>query len=915
MRRRGIVRLRNDRKPNLSPKSGIIRPVLVFDSSSDSDFDEMMSSSNLSNSSDGAKSENDKEFNNINQPNVRRNPIISKSQNLDIPNNLTEKLNNLMAEKKLNSNSNRIKNIKNNAKLPQKKFSLTQSTNDINESIKKANVDVDKKLKQDQDIVISPRQENNNKIEENLTQSDTTPPKKIVSREKLRNKMKILRANTQLNPAELQKYKRKIKDENTDLNNVKIQKTPLNISEPNAIICYYNGDFSPPADVPLVFQVNNQKINPKYLNDNEANKSIFSLNSYSNSKDQKEATSPHPPINLCKKPPPIPKKPSPLTLEKSQNSILASHDSSSENDSLQSDSDDYDISHSLNDEAHCEIHVNKKYMPADTNTKFCDQFTIPIEEQEQAFDDQTALRVEFQRTPTLDILYIDRSSKSNHDIKRSHRNPKASNVISLCESQKTSIHQTDPDLAPMIKKCKEQMSNGFDNEYDRDISLNITSLSAPPSTQMTTFEQDGKIFVDAISKDAFEKFQFGPSITCGNSDQFHIIAWHNLSLSPNLIADKLNEHALLLPDDDINLYHVKCFAQYIFLWLIYFPDDFYENQACAEKINESLNVVLNKIKSSKIECFDIQETLITVKIRIESLKKHETTPEEITAKFIQRAPVPSGISNIDSYSSYRLMDLKVEISVLAKHFTFIELELFRKIPRKEFIKLNWTSKDRSIRESHAPWFSKFLDRFNSTSVFIATSILVNGSKNRANKIVYWIKVMEEAKKIRNFVLLFEIDAALSSYPINRLEGTWKHVSKKYISLFNKLHRITNPVHQSIIDYKREISKNIDKTLPFIGPYLTDLMYIYEGNSKTKVLPDNTEGYNMKSQIAYANIVNFICQEWGSKMEFHLDVTLLEKCRQLKGRCADTKQLLIPSMILEPCYPNENVDQDFTDTMH
>ena len=160
--------------------------------------------------------------------------------------------------------------------------------------------------------------------------------------------------------------------------------------------------------------------------------------------------------------------------------------------------------------------------------------------------------------------------------------------------------------------------------------------------------------------------------------------------------------------------------------------------------------------------------------------------------------------------------------------------------------------------------------------------------------------MEEAKKFRNYFLLYEIDAALSCFPINRLEKSWKKIGKKFIALFNGLHSITNPTSKAIIAYKNEVNKMPTKTMPYIGPFLTELKYIYEGRKLMLPMKNGKkDGYNMKYHRAFCNSLEQIFQEWGTKIEFQIDNSLLDQCINLEGKELKTEDLMPYSNRFEP----------------
>ncbi|OHS98759.1 hypothetical protein TRFO_08776 [Tritrichomonas foetus] len=678
----------------------------------------------------------------------------------------------------------------------------------------------------------------------------------------------------------------------------------LSLSDSQSIVCYYANNIDPPPTGPLIAEFNNQSIDPHYL--------------YTQEKVR---------INPIPLPPRAGKPPLPGKIAKGS---AQSQFTESDNDSSEEDNAEF------NNET-----LNRKNMPQKVFNNFADQYRQNPEETKQALNTFNVIPSNLHRMSSLATLSLNLieddapheesaftgcllgngedyesspsgisplliNDKHDHGVgiseKSRRRQIHINRNVSLYDVNENPINQTNPDFKDLMNQMNKEVAARniqIGNEVSEYIDFNLTTLFRPDKSKITTFVQDGQTYVETISIDSFNDFKFGSDISGNDQDVLHIIAWHNLGLKPSFFASKIHSFASSIKNGNtINIDLVKSIIQYIIWWLCLFPNDFYGKDYCSSKTSDALNIILNLNIPETSKKSVVANKVCFLRACINGLKNKETSLDY----FNMPVPTPTLTQN-SNYATMRLMDLKLEPSVIAKHFTYIELEIFRKLQRSELVDLGWMKKEKEI---YSPNFSNLLDRFNSTSVFIATSIMVDGAKNRAAKIAYWIKVMEEAKKIRNYMLLFEIDAALSCYPVNRLEATWKLVGKRQISTFNSLHSITNPTHKAIIKYKKDCSQYPEKTLPFIGPFLTDLIYLKEGNKDTRPLPDGTEGYNMKMQKAYADIIEFIFQDWGSKMKFQLDGLILEHCRQLSERKKSTDDLLIHSKIFEAARPGENI---------
>lgn len=476
--------------------------------------------------------------------------------------------------------------------------------------------------------------------------------------------------------------------------------------------------------------------------------------------------------------------------------------------------------------------------------------------------------------------------------KRTFRN------IQLTDKQRRSIASCDPNEFPIWVQIRDKISKETNQmtlaesakpkEEWSDFSLTRLDNVASDEIILLNNDETNVTYVDIIDKNAFMEFRFGPSVTESCPDKLHIFAWHNLGIKPTEISDQLVKYVQRLFLKANLAESMKCLTQYLYLWIFYFAVDFYEDQKCAEDIDRLLNEILKQeIKDSTLSNY-----IYIIRALILALAQKQQKPENYTyplSKPVFSSLVPS--------KQFDLIKLEIKPDLIVKHFTYIELEIFHQIQRREYMRKNWDRAE--LKRKLSPHFNEYANRFNCTTAFIATSIMVDTIRTRAKNIEYWIEAMSKARKYRNYQLVFEIDAALSCVPIYRLRETWNLVSQNSRDLFNTLHNITNPSHQYIRKYRAEITESVEKTLPFFGPFLSQLIYIYDGNKAEKPLSNGKNGYNMACQRAYMEMMDFIFQDWGCKMEFNLDETVLTQCQMLNGRCSKTDELYNPSIRYEP----------------
>lgn len=77
--------------------------------------------------------------------------------------------------------------------------------------------------------------------------------------------------------------------------------------------------------------------------------------------------------------------------------------------------------------------------------------------------------------------------------------------------------------------------------------------------------------------------------------------------------------------------------------------------------------------------------------------------------------------------------------------------------------------------------------------------------------------------------------ALNSSTISRLRRTWDGVSGKYRLILEQLRKCTEHT-RNYAEYRSRIREALPPCLPFLGLYLTDITFCYEGNQAERASP-------------------------------------------------------------------------------
>ena len=269
----------------------------------------------------------------------------------------------------------------------------------------------------------------------------------------------------------------------------------------------------------------------------------------------------------------------------------------------------------------------------------------------------------------------------------------------------------------------------------------------------------------------------------------------------------------------------------------------------------------------------------------------------------------TGVSHLTRTSENIIFDDRIPIDfqldipfcahpfIIAQHFFNVELQIIKSIPASEFIGTGWSKVDKWTK---TPNIVKLTEHFNTVSAYIVSSI-INSNKidQRVLLIEKWIYILESSKEIYDFLLMFEIFGALCNPAITRLTQTWEKISPDCKQIFKEIQSLTSPMKQ--FSTYRDLLKSISPKLsiPYIGPMLTQLVYIHDGNPSKKKLPgSNEEVLNFIKYRSYVEIMMEIMKPWGSETKARLNKKLLNRIKSLPIPEQSDSELYQMSLTLE-----------------
>jgi len=200
-----------------------------------------------------------------------------------------------------------------------------------------------------------------------------------------------------------------------------------------------------------------------------------------------------------------------------------------------------------------------------------------------------------------------------------------------------------------------------------------------------------------------------------------------------------------------------------------------------------------------------------------------------------------------SFEAYDALDI-------ARQLTLIDHNLFKKVKIKELMNQNWTKPN---KEDLCINLRTFVQHFNQVSTWFQSAILAGTSvKKRALIIEKLVKVAKVFLKLNNFNGLMQIISAIESVAVHRLTETLGKVKTKAKRSYSKIYKLMSP-DNNYQSYKHLLNNSTPPTIPYMGIYLTTLVYYEEKFENTLIKYGHPEYLNFERMTAIGNTLQQI----------------------------------------------------------
>ncbi|KAM5299844.1 ras-specific guanine nucleotide-releasing factor RalGPS1 isoform 2-T2 [Ctenodactylus gundi] len=230
----------------------------------------------------------------------------------------------------------------------------------------------------------------------------------------------------------------------------------------------------------------------------------------------------------------------------------------------------------------------------------------------------------------------------------------------------------------------------------------------------------------------------------------------------------------------------------------------------------------------------------------------------LMASMLVTSATPQGSSSSDSlegqscdyasksYDAVVFDVLKVTPEEFASQITLMDIPVFKAIQPEELASCGWSKKE---KHSLAPNVVAFTRRFNQVSFWVVREILTAQTlKIRAEILSHFVKIAKKLLELNNLHSLMSVVSALQSAPIFRLTKTWALLNRKDKTTFEKLDYLMSKEdnYKRTREYIRSLK--MVPTIPYLGIYLLDLIYIDSAYPASGSIMENEQRSNQMNNI-------------------------------------------------------------------
>ncbi|KAK3580871.1 hypothetical protein CHS0354_032932 [Potamilus streckersoni] len=255
-------------------------------------------------------------------------------------------------------------------------------------------------------------------------------------------------------------------------------------------------------------------------------------------------------------------------------------------------------------------------------------------------------------------------------------------------------------------------------------------------------------------------------------------------------------------------------------WVDHHFYDFERDQGLLHKLKEFLDTVKGKAMRK------MADSILNV------IQRRTECPGSEREFTYQKPPPPIEMHLARQKEQFDVLTLHpIEI---ARQITLLEFDLYRAVQPSELVGSVWMKAD---KYKTSPNLLKMIEFSNMFTFWLEKCIIeAENLEERVAIVCRCIEIMTVCQELNNFNAVLEIVSALNSAPVHRLEHTFSEVPHRFMKVLNEAKELNSDHFKKYTEKLRSINP---PCVPFLGMYLTNIIYIEEGNPD--FLPRRTEG--------------------------------------------------------------------------
>jgi hypothetical protein len=129
--------------------------------------------------------------------------------------------------------------------------------------------------------------------------------------------------------------------------------------------------------------------------------------------------------------------------------------------------------------------------------------------------------------------------------------------------------------------------------------------------------------------------------------------------------------------------------------------------------------------------------------------------------------------------------------------------------------------------------------------------------------------------------VFQVFGAMCNPALTHLQKMWKALPDQIRKIYEDFRTLTAPSARFETYRKKLAESPPEVVVPYIGPMLTSLVYIADGNPSKKSIPNVTEiVWNFAKFRTYSITMEDVMAPWGAELKFVLNQELFTRIRSI-----------------------------------